>query len=591
MRQCAEPIIVDVRGQVNQGQLQLPVTYTSDTSRYIGWNLVGNPYPSSISWEAAGSTGWVKENVAKTIAIRDNGLGTFKYWDGTGIPNDIQEGVIASGQAFWIRSTGAKPKLIAREGIKSQGNSSYFRKSQPAALTIELKQNEKSDVTYIKLRPEASKGLDDYDAVKLDNTLFDISTLSTDTIALAINAMPEFSCTHGIPIKLADLANGNYTLNFSFTEDTLNTHIQLRDNYTNTNYSLSWDKPFTFTANDKYPEYDAIRFTLFISADKISEPTIATKTLCASENVLIITNTNVNTYYSAWLNSGEKISDDINGSNNDTLHISIDTHFLKSGVNQAYLKFKNLCQAGTSSFDLMFLNPKVDSVSVNYSCLEGPVTLYIHPDSAAYTYNWYAEKDSSTPIANGQQFITLSLNESKMYYASITESSGCESKRVEALAKIVKYEEPIIHIEGNVMSTNYTNHIQWYFNDAPIPGADSSKLIVDKTGVYSLQIKVDGCTAKAEMPFTVTGNDSLISEFNIYPNPFTDFLLIELPGNIKAVKQICIYNSKGIEIDVQNHQHENKVYFNTSKLPVGLYLIRLTTDENNFTICKVLKGN
>ncbi|HTJ52819.1 MAG TPA: T9SS type A sorting domain-containing protein, partial [Cyclobacteriaceae bacterium] len=590
MRQCAEPILIDVRGQVNQGQIQLPVTYTSDTSRYIGWNLIGNPYPSSISWEADGSTGWTKENVAKTIAIRDNGLGAFKYWDGTGIPNDIQEGVIASGQAFWIRTTGAKPKLIAREGIKSQGNSSYFRKSQPVALTIELKQNEKSDMAYVKLRSEAREGLDDYDAVKLDNSFFDIATLSTDSIALAINAMPQFLCTQGIDIKLTDLSDGNYTMKFSFTEDTLNTHIKLHDNYTNTSYSLYWDKPFTFTAS-KNVVRDAVRFTLFLSNDNIPEPFVTSESICASENILTVTNTNLKTNYSVWLSSGEKISNDINGLDHDTLHIPIETSLLKSGVNQIYLRSEDLCQVSTSPFELKYSNPVIDSVSTNYSCLEGPVTLSIYSDSINYTYNWYTEKDSSTPIASSQHFTTPILNESKTYYASITEPSGCESKRVEAVAKIVKYEKPVIRVEGNVMITNYSNHVQWYFNDVLIPGADSSRIIINETGMYSMHTEVDGCTAKTEMPFIVTGNDSFISEFNIYPNPFTDFLSIELPKNIKIIKQIFIYNSKGAEIDIQNHQHENKVYFNTSKLPVGLYVIRLTTEENNSTICKVLKAN
>ncbi|HEY8934946.1 MAG TPA: T9SS type A sorting domain-containing protein, partial [Cyclobacteriaceae bacterium] len=591
MRQCAEAVVIDVRGKVNQGQLQLPVTYTSDTLQYIGWNLVGNPYPSSISWEAAGSNGWIKENIAKTIAIRDNGLGTFKYWDGTGIPNDIQEGEIASGQAFWVRATGVKPKLIAQEGIKSQGISSYFRKAQPSALIIELKQNEKSDIAYIKLRPEASEGLDDYDAVKLDNSFFDISTLSVDTIALAINAMPELSCSRGIPIKLTDLTNGDYTLNFSFTEDTLNTHIQLHDNYTDTSYPLRWNKPFTFTANDKDTRHDAIRFTLFISTDKISEPVIITETLCASENALIVTNTDTNTYYSAWLNTDEKISGDVNGSDSDTLHLSIDAHLLKSGTNQIYLRSKNSCYTSNTTFELKFSNPSIDSVSANHTCLEGPVTLYIYPDSATYTYNWYTDKNSSTPMASGQQFTTPSLTETKTYYASITESSGCESSRVEAIAKIVKYEEPTIQVEGNMMSTNYTNNIQWYFNDIAISGADSSKIMANKTGIYSIQINIDGCTAKAEMPFIVTGIDLPIPELNIYPNPFNDFLSIESLKNIKSVKQICIYNSQGTELDIPNHQHEDKIYFNTSRLPAGLYLVRLKVDENNFSVYKVVKGD
>ena len=73
--QPPESTLWDLRGPINSGNvtpISFPITYTSSgTLANDGWNLVGNPFPSTIDWNAA--SGWTKTNVETSIYITDNG--------------------------------------------------------------------------------------------------------------------------------------------------------------------------------------------------------------------------------------------------------------------------------------------------------------------------------------------------------------------------------------------------------------------------------------------------------------------------------------------------------------------------------------
>ncbi len=98
----------DLRGPINSGLINLPVSFTSSgTTADDGWNLVGNPYPSTIDWNAA--SGWGKNNINATIYIRDNGTGSGQYatWNGVVGTNGGSQ-YIAAGQAFWVKAGGRR---------------------------------------------------------------------------------------------------------------------------------------------------------------------------------------------------------------------------------------------------------------------------------------------------------------------------------------------------------------------------------------------------------------------------------------------------------------------------------------------------
>ena len=59
----ALPWTVDVTGEVNNGSLSVTL-YNNNNTYTEGFNLVGNPYPSPISWSAPG---WTKNNIDNSV--------------------------------------------------------------------------------------------------------------------------------------------------------------------------------------------------------------------------------------------------------------------------------------------------------------------------------------------------------------------------------------------------------------------------------------------------------------------------------------------------------------------------------------------
>ena len=99
-------------GVVNNGNFSVTL-YNHDNLYTKGFNLVGNPYPSPIDWNAAG---WTKTNIDNALyffkaSTTDQYGGTYSSWIG-GISNDgsANMNIIPSMQGFFIHVTdGAFP--------------------------------------------------------------------------------------------------------------------------------------------------------------------------------------------------------------------------------------------------------------------------------------------------------------------------------------------------------------------------------------------------------------------------------------------------------------------------------------------------
>jgi len=63
-------------------------------------------------------------------------------------------------------------------------------------------------------------------------------------------------------------------------------------------------------------------------------------------------------------------------------------------------------------------------------------------------------------------------------------------------------------------------------------------------------------------------------EVNLYPNPATTFLRIELSGDVSELK---VYNSLGILVTAKNIAGETTVFLNTSEYPTGMFTAKFTT--------------
>lgn len=98
------PQLITLTGTVNNGPLSLTVT-NSKWPTTLGFNLVGNPYPSAIDWDA--TQGWSNKNIDNALYYYDSGSASPYYGSYTTFVNKISSdgnagNIIGSMQGFFI---------------------------------------------------------------------------------------------------------------------------------------------------------------------------------------------------------------------------------------------------------------------------------------------------------------------------------------------------------------------------------------------------------------------------------------------------------------------------------------------------------
>jgi hypothetical protein len=271
IRNANAPTVWDLTGILNQHEFNFSLTHTttSDTLN-DGWNLIGNPYPSSIDWDS--EDGWIKSNVSEKIAIRDNSTGMFKYWDGS--VGSLGSGRIGKGQAFWVQTSGNNPTLTLREVAKTLTSQVFYRVNQSDVDYVEVKMsNEKiSDNAYLRIRNDATLSFDKHDIVKWPNDHLSLS-FTIDAIPLVIAATDKINCGAVIPLTMDFTlkSNGNFDPGYegSYFLHVIGAglfqyaHIQLYDHYQDSIIS-NHTTPYQFFIDENPGSSDPKRFSLSI---------------------------------------------------------------------------------------------------------------------------------------------------------------------------------------------------------------------------------------------------------------------------------------------------------------------------------------
>lgn len=214
-------ITMDVTGTVRQGNYTLPIFYTNTgVSSNDGWNLVHNPYPSAISWNALrGSTSNLDNAVYVYNADLNAGTGAFaSYVNGISSPAVGNGGIgdnIPMWQGFYVHSTGATG-LNCTESIKTNSNP-VFLKSTPGTLPLRffLRGASYRDETVVYFQQGASDTFDvNFDAYKVRG--FDPYSPSIAQLKISdgfqVNAIAPLDGSYTTPLLVTTGYSGTYTI-------------------------------------------------------------------------------------------------------------------------------------------------------------------------------------------------------------------------------------------------------------------------------------------------------------------------------------------------------------------------------------------
>jgi hypothetical protein len=204
----AAPYTFDIEGEVNNGPLSATL-YNHNNTYTLGYNLVGNPYPSPIDWDAP--AGWTKINIDDALyyfkaSTTDEYSGTYStYINGVSSDPGVATNIIPSMQAFFVHVTDGSFPVTGTLGLTNSVritdlNHSFVKSSehvQKPLIRITAKFSDdplSSDPLVIYFDEKASSGFDSYlDALKLMNTDYFVPnfySIGTDRKKLSINALP-----------------------------------------------------------------------------------------------------------------------------------------------------------------------------------------------------------------------------------------------------------------------------------------------------------------------------------------------------------------------------------------------------------------
>lgn len=240
----AAPATVTATGTLNQGTINFRdwFTPTSGNLSYtpsspigtIGFNLVGNPYASSIDWDqfsqSLSSNGIYGPGVATYIEVLNPQTGSYgTYYAGSGLSgplnNNGASNIIPSGAGFFVFALNSSATLTLNENAKTP--------SQITGLNPVMSKTVQNNVNYQYLKLQMTKdSLHNENIVVYFNdnakTTFDfaadalyikgfapvsLSSSSSDHVALAINQqpLPKQAATR-IGLNISASESGTYTM-------------------------------------------------------------------------------------------------------------------------------------------------------------------------------------------------------------------------------------------------------------------------------------------------------------------------------------------------------------------------------------------
>jgi hypothetical protein len=200
-------------GPMNAGTFSPLVTYAGINR---GNNLVPNPYPSAIDWNA--STGWNKTGIANSVYIWPAGGDNYAAYV-LGAATNGGSNIIPAGQAFFVKATGS-PAFSMNDNVRVHGGYNFFKSDATVSdlLRIKAVSNEMADEAVIRFADVATADADpDYDAWKLygSDGAPQLYTLAADKQMLAINSLPYLSAAYTVPLNFEQKSTGSVSLTFS----------------------------------------------------------------------------------------------------------------------------------------------------------------------------------------------------------------------------------------------------------------------------------------------------------------------------------------------------------------------------------------
>lgn len=520
--------------------------YTDIPELYDGWNLVGNPYPSSIDWDV------IKTNLTNL----DEGI---YVWDGSQYANYVNGISSGSGnlskdippmQAFYVRAKANGGAFLLNNTHRTHSNQEYLKgdslKSNINNLVrIKINANGYENVTNIYFHDNATTNYDgNYDALCLFaqlNEVPDLYTIADNQLRMSTNAMPQDQIGNTtLPLGLRLYTSGEYTINFDEFIGFDNVRVILEDTYLNTFTDMKAITSYTFNHSASNIED---RFVIHFYQNN---PPIVVNTLDAvnaieDQELYIL----LPEYYFEEIDNFDSLTYSLKLSNNDEL--------------PDWMSFNN------NNLEFI-LYPENDNVG-DYELVFVATDTY--NESAEIIFNLHVENVNDAPILN-IPFTDQEVHAFEELNYTIPENAFIDIDVNDSLTYEVTFEN------GNQLPI----WLSYNYHTNTISGTPSSSDV----GKYKIKIIATdkfGATADDVFELKVLKNTTNINNQNVsvevYPNPTNGIFIIETTNQSSKIE---IIDALGKTI-LTTSSNSSKLSIDISTYAVGVYTIKITDQDNN----------
>ncbi len=253
------------------GEITLPLSLTKSggggtfDSANDGWNLIGNPYASSIDWD--NDHGWIRTGLDDVVYVwsdsANNGSGAYLSWNG--VTGTLNSGIIAPLQGFWVKANNsATPSISVKDTARSSGGT-LLKKRAFTQIEFSIEGNGLQNKSIIMFSDDAELAKDSFDAYKLASNnpyWLSVSTTQSESLEqLDIQALPASFSTIDLNLNIdGSKLEGEYLLRWNPKLIPENWIATLFDLETSNEFSLL-EKGFTsILLNSSYKEKEASPF-------------------------------------------------------------------------------------------------------------------------------------------------------------------------------------------------------------------------------------------------------------------------------------------------------------------------------------------
>jgi len=209
--------IYGFRGTLNNGPGGSPVTMNpaptnSGSTKGLGWNLAGNPFPCPIDWGTGNSpvSGWTKTNIDSSIYFWDGTNQQYAVFNaaGNGAGTNGATRIIPSTQGFFIHVTTGQTSgtLSADNRVRLHDSQAFWDQTEAYVtdqLRLKVEGNNHYDEIIVRFIPGSVPGFDSrYDGYKLFGMpgIPQLYSVTMNHIDLSINTLPEITDDRLVPV-------------------------------------------------------------------------------------------------------------------------------------------------------------------------------------------------------------------------------------------------------------------------------------------------------------------------------------------------------------------------------------------------------